>query len=102
MRISSSSLPQLTAHFSDGTRRVLCAGPLPEPRRAVCALLKTCNYRPTVSPLLAPIAPYNMLLLQSLPDKPTVSPLIIPLVYCHINGFQRSFRVEKPWPGGEK
>src|SRR5438067_5451455 len=30
--------------------------------------------------------------------KPTVSPLIIPLLYCHINGFQRSFSVEKPWP----
>src|SRR5262245_12457530 len=34
--------------------------------------------------------------------KPTVSPLIIPLLYCHINGFQRAFRVEKPLPGGEK
>ena len=32
---------------------------------------------------------------------PTVSPLIIPLVYCHINGFQRAFSVEKPLPGGE-
>ena len=28
-------------------------------------------------------------------DRPTVSPLIIPLLYCHINGFQRSFSVEK-------
>ena len=34
--------------------------------------------------------------------KPTVSPLLIPLVYCYINGFQRAFSVEKPWPGGEK
>jgi uncharacterized repeat protein (TIGR03833 family) len=34
--------------------------------------------------------------------RPTVSPLIIPLLYCHINGFQRAFSVEKPWPGGEK
>jgi hypothetical protein len=33
---------------------------------------------------------------------PTVSPLIIPLLYCHINGFQRAFSAEKPWPGGEK
>jgi hypothetical protein len=33
---------------------------------------------------------------------PTVSPLIIPLLYCLINGFQRAFSVEKPWPGGEK
>src|SRR5215475_3780287 len=33
---------------------------------------------------------------------PTVSPLIIPLLYCHINGFQRVFSVEKPWPGGQK
>jgi hypothetical protein len=32
---------------------------------------------------------------------PTVSPLIIPLLYCHINGFQRASRMEKPWPGGE-
>src|SRR5262245_23447123 len=43
MRISSSSLPQPPAHFSDCTRRVLCSGPPPEPRRAVCAPLKTCN-----------------------------------------------------------
>src|SRR5215831_11452120 len=43
MRISSALLPQLTAHFSDGTRLVLCSGPPPEPRRAVCARLKTCN-----------------------------------------------------------
>src|SRR5262245_2529283 len=43
MRISSSSLPQPPAHFSNGTRRVLCSGPPPEPRRAVCAPLKTCN-----------------------------------------------------------
>src|SRR5262249_60036928 len=43
MRLSSSSLPQLTAHFSDSTRLVLCSGPPPEPRRAVGALLKTCN-----------------------------------------------------------
>src|SRR5262249_7479996 len=43
MRLSSSSLPQLTAHFSGGTRLVLCSGPPPEPRRAVWALLKTCN-----------------------------------------------------------
>src|SRR5262249_28238734 len=43
MRISSSSLPQPTAHFSDGTRLVLCSGPPPEPRRAEWALLKTCN-----------------------------------------------------------
>ena len=35
-------------------------------------------------------------------DRPTVSPLIIPLLYCHINGFQRAFSVEKPLPGGEK
>jgi len=34
--------------------------------------------------------------------KPTVSPLIIPLLYCHINGFQRAFSMEKPLPGGEK
>src|SRR5262245_58778490 len=27
MRISASSLPQLAAHFSDGTKRVLCSGP---------------------------------------------------------------------------
>jgi hypothetical protein len=33
---------------------------------------------------------------------PPVSPLIIPLLYCHINGFQRAFSVEKPWLGGEK
>src|SRR5437763_15670572 len=44
MRISSSSLPQPTAHFSDGTRFALCSGPPPEPRGAVCALLKTCNH----------------------------------------------------------
>ena len=43
MRISSLSLPQPSTHFSDGTRLVLCSGPPPEPRRAVCALLKTCN-----------------------------------------------------------
>src|SRR5215813_11028767 len=43
MRMSSSSLPQPPAHFSDGTQRVLCSGPPPEPRRAECALLKTCN-----------------------------------------------------------
>jgi hypothetical protein len=43
MRMSSSSLPQPTAHFSDGTRLVLCSRSPPEPRRAVCALLKTCN-----------------------------------------------------------
>src|SRR5882762_11048289 len=43
MRISSSSLPQITVHFSDGTRLVRCSGPPPEPRRAVCARLKTCN-----------------------------------------------------------
>jgi len=43
MRISSASLPQPPTHFSDGTRLVLCAGPSPEPKRAVCALLKTCN-----------------------------------------------------------
>src|SRR6266446_9191834 len=43
MCISSSSLPQPPAHFSDGTRLVLCSGPSPEPRRAECALLKTCN-----------------------------------------------------------
>ena len=39
-RISSSLLPQPPAHFSDGTRRILCSGPPPEPRRAVRALLK--------------------------------------------------------------
>src|SRR5215831_4289630 len=43
MRISSPSLPQPPAHFSDGTRLVLCSGPPLEPRRAVCALSKTCN-----------------------------------------------------------
>src|SRR5262245_45092289 len=36
-------LSQLTAHFSDGTKLVLCSRPPPEPRRAVSALLKTCN-----------------------------------------------------------
>src|SRR5262249_6331849 len=40
MRMSSSSFPQPPAPFSDGTRRVLCAGPPPEPRRAVGALFK--------------------------------------------------------------
>src|SRR5262245_44662637 len=40
-------------------------------------------------------------LLKSRKVKPTVSPPIIPLLYCRINGFQRAFSVEKPWPGGE-
>ncbi len=43
MRISSPSLPQRAAHFSDGTGLVYRSGPLPEPRRAVFALLKTRN-----------------------------------------------------------
>src|SRR5262245_56520683 len=43
MPISSSSLPSPPAHFSDGTRLVCCSQHPPEPRRAVCALLKTCN-----------------------------------------------------------
>src|SRR5215813_3736367 len=36
------------------------------------------------------------------PPIPTISPLIILLLYCHINGFQRSSSAEKPLPGGAK
>src|SRR5262249_10890395 len=35
--------PQCATHFSDGTGLVSRSGPLAEPRRAMCALLKTCN-----------------------------------------------------------
>src|SRR4029450_5742178 len=56
MRIASPSLPQRAWHFSDGGGRVYRSGPPAEPRRAVCALLKTRHQLPALVealPLLA-------------------------------------------------